>query len=56
MYKLRIRDTEKNLNNFINYLKLKESEGDLIIYSVSDIYKDKNSLFCRMYIEIDLKK
>lgn len=53
-YKLRLRDTENNLKIFIDYLKLKESEGDLVIYSISSLYKDRNSLYYRVYIEFGL--
>lgn len=53
-YKLRLRDTQNNLKIFIDYLKLKESKGDLVIYSISSLYKDRNSLYYRVYIELGL--
>lgn len=53
-YKLRLRDTESNLKTFIDYLKFRESKGDLVLYSVSSLYKDRNSLYYRVYIELGL--
>lgn len=55
MYKLMLRDTEDNLKTFIDFFKLLEKKDYLILYSISSLYKDRNSLYYRVYIELSLQ-
>lgn len=52
MYKLRVRHTKEQLECFIEFLKYLENEHYLVIYSISPFYKDRNSLYYRVYIEL----
>lgn len=52
MYKLRVRHTKEQLQCFIEFLKYLENEHYLVIYSISPFYKDRNSLYYRVYIEL----